>query len=115
MNIADLEKLGGLVSEEPVIRKISWTHFQGEEEKTEDFEAGIVRLSFSQIEEIQKQDTNKIKTAEFISLCVRFPDDNGRYEQRLTYEQACRLAPTLAYALSTAIVETNNLDHKTKK
>jgi hypothetical protein len=115
MNILELEKLGGLVSEEPVVQRVTWDRIDNGEQETVEFDVGVIRLSFTQIEKIQRMEAGRNKNAELIALCIKFGDGSGRYEQKLSYEQACRIEPTLALQLSYVIVEVNNLEQKTKK
>lgn len=101
MNIADLEKLGAFVS--PSLDKIpvEWKHIFDGEERVDKFDIYIKKLSFGGFDRIYDiSNKDKSTTALLISETVRLGEKG---EQSLTYDDADRLEPSLAFALNEAI------------
>jgi hypothetical protein len=111
MKAKELEKLGGFISSEPVIREIKWEREFNGEQKTEEFKIGVVRPAYAEMEKVLSMSEGS-RTAELISLCVRLGE---KLEEKITYEMACRLEPNLAAQFAIAVKSVNNLDEKEKK
>lgn len=115
MKKSDLVKVGGLISVEPVIVNTTWKRpVSGKDEELE-FDVGIIRPAFDEMERVLTIQDDKNRTATLISLCVRLEGDKGKFDQALTYDEACRLEWNLVKALVDAIKATNNIGNKEKK
>ncbi len=116
MNIADLEKLGAFVS--PTMDKIpvEWKHNVDGEERIDNFDIHIKKLSFGAFDRIYAiSNKDKSTTALLISESIRLGDKG---EQALSYEDAERLDPSLAFAINDAInkyVEAKQKEVKDQK
>lgn len=104
MNLRELKARGGLVSTLPIPKEIEWTHNDPDtgEEVTEKFTVGIVKVAFGVLERVWDAPDNHGKNATLISLTVDWAGE------RLSYEDAYQLDPTLAGELVKAIREVRN-------
>lgn len=84
-------------------------HFLNFEEHRE-FTIGVVRPAFDEMEKILTAKEGVSMTAQLISFCLRLEGKDGKHDQKLTYEQACRLEYNLAQAFVKSISEVNNLE-----
>lgn len=101
MNIKDLEKLGAFVSSSLEKIPVEWKHIVDGKEKVDKFNIFIKSLSFGGFDRIyHPSNKDKSSTALLISETVRF-GENG--EETISYEDADRLEPSLAFALNEAI------------
>lgn len=96
MKLSELKILGGVVGKEPQIVPVEWN---GNE-----FDVGILPLSYGKIESFQKQTDREFNTL-LISETVVLEDG-----ERMSYEDAFRLDPALAAVLLVAI----NAEHQKK-
>lgn len=105
MNLKDLKSKGGFVSSKPVEKKVVWTRKVDGEEVSDEFTVLIKPMSYGDIERIfvDPKDQERSRTAAMISDCVLLADG----KERLSYEDAYQLAPSLANALTKAINEVN--------
>lgn len=108
MDIKQLNSLGGFVSQVPKKVSKTWTH------NNEDFdiEFFVIKQSFGQVERIylsnNSDNTTRSRASELISEFIRLGKDGS---ERLTYEQAYSLEPSLAGVFMEAINE-NLLEKK---
>lgn len=101
MKLADIQSRGGFVSAEPVKKEIKWFS-DGQQHEGSVF---IVSPPFGEVDSAISQNTDtRSRSAHLISLYVRFGDHG---EEHITYEQAYNLAPSLGWALVTAINEAS--------
>lgn len=115
MKKSELVKVGGLISSEPVTVKAVWKRpVAGKDEELE-FSVGVIRPAFDEMEQVLIIKDDKNRTATLISLCIRLEGDKGKFDQKLTYEEACRLEWNLVSALVDAIKSVNNIGPKEKK
>lgn len=101
MKLSDIQAKGGFVSPTPVKKTIKWFS-DGEHHEGEVF---IVSPPFGEVDSAiaQNHDTRS-RSAHLISLYVRFGEHG---EEQMTYDQAYNLAPSLGWALVTAINEVS--------
>lgn len=97
MNLADLMAAGGIVPEELVERTVVWDGGTAT--------VHIKRLGYGEVEQeiLARKPEQTSNTAWLIAASVRL--DGGK--ERLTYDQAYRLDPSLFKALSVAVSEVN--------
>jgi endo-alpha-1,4-polygalactosaminidase (GH114 family) len=116
MRIADLRSKGAFVSTEPVKRTIEWTHQDAEsgEIVTDTFDVWVIHPSFGMIETAFKEEKSEIKSAQSaaIAACIRLGEDAT---ERLSYDDAYNLNPTLAQAMIAAINSTGAVPKKPKR
>lgn len=109
--INPLEAMGGFVSDKPVLKKVTWVNEEGDELSADVF---VVHMPIGEVramsEETDKSDRDIVLSS--ISRAIRFADAEGSPTVRLTYEQAAKLKPSLAYALLTVVTEVNNPPQK---
>jgi hypothetical protein len=112
MKVSELRELGGFISAEPVERTVTWTRTENGEEKSDSFSVLIRRQSFGSIEKLLlAENDDRSRSARFLSESVLLGDG----EERLTYEDAYRLAPSLAAVLIEAVAEVNGTGRDTAK
>lgn len=113
MNLEQLTKAGGIISDKPIKQQISWkrTTEEGEEEPLS-FDVYVVPLAYGDYERLYTPRSRGVDEgdaaeaehhslqSELISVCIRLGE---KADERLTYEQAYRLQPSLAHALIKAI------------
>lgn len=110
MKLSDLQARGGFVVGGLIPREIVWPHTIDGEEVTDIFTVFVERLSFGVIERAvnsmgnQRDDVDRSVSAALIAAAIRL-GDNG--EERLTYDQAYALNPSLAKLLANAVNEVN--------
>lgn len=80
-----------------------------------DFEIGVIRPAFDEMEQVLSNKNDKNMTATLISRCIRLEGDKGKHDQTLSYEEACRLEWNLASAMIDAIKGVNKLGVQEKK
>jgi hypothetical protein len=80
-----------------------------------DFDVGIIRPAFDEMEKVLTIQDDKSRTATLISLCIRLEGDKGKFDQALTYEEACRLEWNLVRTLVDSIKATNKIGITEKK
>jgi hypothetical protein len=109
MKLADLKAKGGCIDLTPVRKSVTWKHIdEGGEEVIDTFDVWVSRLSFGVIDRLSKlNSTERSSNAELIAASVRL-GDNG--EERLTYEIAYGLNPSLALELVRAVADVNKLN-----
>ena len=110
MNLKQLEEKGGLVSGEPVPKKVKWVRSDGE---IVEFDILVKPLSYGRLERIirdlksDEDDDDRSYNALVISECVVL--DEG---ERISYEDAYRMRPGLATAISNVVREVNGHEGK---
>lgn len=115
MKKSDLIKAGGLISAEPITVKAKWVRpVKGVDEELE-FNVGVIRPAFDEMERVLLIKDDKNRTATLISSCIRLEGDKGKFDHALTYDEACRLEWNLVSALVDAIKSINNIGTKEKK
>lgn len=100
MKLKDLEKAGGFVSADGERKSLTWKNREGQEFT---FDIFVKRTSYGLAERIALADDGESRGALSISECILF----GTAGERLTYEQAFALEPSLARVFMTAIREVN--------
>lgn len=98
MKLEQLIARGGFVSPEPVKVHVKWERPDPEtgETLTDEFDVFVMRRSFGSVERLFTNGDDKSKSALLLSECIRL-GENG--EERLSYEQAYQLDPSLASEL----------------
>lgn len=133
MNLEQLRDSGGLVSEQPVKTEITWRRETEEgEQETITCDIHVVRLGYGDYERLFiplqqhlakkgdgqqdedgpqhfDEDSRRSLNAELIALSVRLGDE---VNERLTYDMAYRLVPSLATAMLGAIHRVNRSSKK---
>jgi hypothetical protein len=121
MDLNQLRELGGILSAEPIPKEISWKRKGADGAEVETvFTVHVVRQSFGAIESIFKArakvaqvggagDTpeERSQAAEFICMAIRFGEDG---QERISYQDAYQLDPTLAHAIINAANEVNQVN-----
>ncbi len=108
MNLADLKGKGGFVSSKPVKKEVVWKRKVDGAEVEDSFTIHVRPMSYGDIERIfiDPKDEDRSRTAALLSESVLLGDDG---KERLTYQDAYQLAPSLAAALSKVVSEVNAL------
>jgi hypothetical protein len=102
MDLAELQKIGGFVPSEPVKVKVDWNPPEGEPVS---FDVHVRKLSAGALERLWVDTrTDQSSSATMISTAVLLGD---KADQRLTYDQAFQLEPSLATALLEAVDQVN--------
>lgn len=113
MNLKQLKEKGGFVAALPVAKEITWKHQdESGEEVTDVFTVHILKQSFGSIERLFIGPDDRSKSAAFIAECIRL-GENG--EEKMSYEDAYQLDPSLAGALVAAANEVNGTGNKAPK
>src|SRR5690625_5149160 len=100
MKLTDLEKKGGIVSDELVKRKAKWNG--------DDIEFYVRMLSFGDIDRTYNGgDLDASQAATLISKSVRLGDDGS---EKLTYDQAYSLTPALATIFAEHVMQVNGVN-----
>lgn len=101
MDLKELQAQGGFVDDKPVKESVTWTRGDGEKIS---FDVHVVRQPFGVVDEVLKTTDGRSQSARMISNCIRLGKEG---KDRLTYEQAFALDPTLAFSLIAAINRVN--------
>lgn len=101
MNLKQLKEQGGFVDDKPAKEHVTWTRGDGEKIS---FDVHVVRQPFGVVDEVLKTSDGRSQSARMISNCIRLGDDG---KERLTYDDAFGLDPTLAFCLIAAINRVN--------
>jgi len=109
MSIAGLKKIGGVLTGQAIERNIKWTNVDDDGKKTEhEFTVGVVKLGLAATERIwapvQNGDEERSSWAMLICETIRLGD---KFDERISYEDACNLNPSLFSALSEAANSVN--------
>lgn len=107
MNLTELMKAGGFVSEVPVKKEIVWKRKtdDGVESETT-FDVFVRRQSFGAIEAIYGNEADRSKMARYICESIRLGDKGV---DEIPYEKAVMLDPGLGTLLVKAINEVNGI------
>lgn len=103
MKLSDIRAKGGFVSTEPVKKTIKWFS-DGEQHEGQVF---IVSPPFGEVDSAISQNEDnrsRSRSAHLISIYVRFGEEG---DEQMTYAEAYGLAPSLGWALVTAINEAS--------
>jgi len=103
ISIDQLQQQGGFVDETPVEKTIQWKPPGAK--KAVSSTIMVARQSFGEVEESLNDVAERRGGAQMISMCVRLGADG---KERLSYEQAYNLHPSLAWAMVKAINEVNS-------
>jgi hypothetical protein len=104
MKLQELRELGGFVPVEPVERTVTWTRTINGEEKSDSFTVLVKRQSFGTIERLLlTENDDRSRSARFLAESILLGDG----KDRLSYEDAYRLEPSLAAALIDAVNAVN--------
>lgn len=109
MNLEELKRRGAFVSAAPVPKEVSWTHVVDGEEVTDTFTIHVRRRSYGSVERVlaaSMSDDGRSMSAAFIAESLLLGDDGS---ERISYEDAYQLDPSLAAVLVDAINEVNGL------
>lgn len=106
MNLAELKARGGFVSGALVKKEVSWTHMDpvSGDQITDTFTIHVRRLAYGDIERIflGGEDGERSRSAAVIAARVLLGE---KADERLSYEEAFQLEPSLAAALTDAIAK----------
>lgn len=107
MNLKELQKIGFVDANDLIPVKRVWSH-KGEELEVDFF---IVRQSYIEAERIYKisSDEDKSSVCQLISSMIRLGKDG---KEKLTYENAEKLVPSLAMLFIDAINEVTKNEKK---
>ncbi len=113
MKLAELEARGGMVDPTLVKKNITWKR-KDEDGKSEElnFDIFVRKNSFGIIDSQLRTQDERSKSALLISNGIRLGDDG---EEAISYEQAYRLDPALAYTMVQAFMEVNKLGEAAPK
>jgi len=110
LDVSILKDNGGIVSNVPVKKTLTWKRVDDEGEEVEEkFHVFVVRQSFGFVEKLFISDDDKSRSAKFISEAIRLGKSG---KQRLSYEEAYQLHPTLAQEMVRVINEVNGVTSK---
>jgi hypothetical protein len=102
MDFAELQKIGGFVPSEPLKTDVTWTPPEGDQVT---FAVHVKRLSAGALERLWSENRkDRSHSAALIADAVTLGEKG---EERLSYEQAFQLAPSLATALLDCIDRIN--------
>lgn len=108
MDLQQLRDIGGLVSQTPVTKEITWTPPEKDGVKQEEviFTVRVKKLSFGMVERLWSavETEDRSNMAAIISASILLGDEG---EERFSYEDAFQLEPGLARSLMVAIGEVN--------
>ena len=110
MDLKQLQELGGFVPRAPIKRPMKWQPLNDDGTPKGDeltFDVFIRRLSFGKLEMLfdeKHQPLDRARMSAYIADAVSLGDDG---KQRISYQQAMELDPTLATVLMSAIGEVN--------
>jgi hypothetical protein len=106
MDLRELKAKGGFVSAEPVPVEVTWKH--GKDADT--FTVHVVKQSFGAVESLFKTTDDRSRSASFIAAAIRLGDG----KERMSYDDAYALDPSLATVMVEAINKVNGTDEKVK-
>ena len=113
MKLAELEARGGMVDRSLVKKNITWKRVDADgKEDLVDFDIFIRKNSFGIIDSQLRVSDERSKSAQLISNGIMLGDDG---EEAITYDQAFRLEPTLAYQMVQAFMEVNKIGQSAPK
>ena len=103
--LGDLKKIGGVLTGKAVARTITWA-IEDDDGKEQEytFIVGIVKLGVAATERIYGASEDKSRWALMIHESVRL---GKGFEERIPYEDACNLAPSLFAALAQEAAKVN--------
>lgn len=105
MKFSDLQQNGAFLDAVPVTKSVTWTREDGE---AFTFDVGIRRMSMGDWERVMvHEDSEKSASARILSTVLVLEGGD-----RLTYDQAYQLHPTLARVLLDAHNEVNRRPEK---
>ena len=107
MDLQQLRDIGGLVSQTPVTKEITWTppDKDGVAQEPVIFTVRVKKLSFGMVERMWAVDIeDRSNMATVVSASILLGTEG---EERFSYEDAFQLEPGLARSLMTAIGEVN--------
>jgi hypothetical protein len=99
MDLRELKAKGGFVSAEPVPVEVTWKHGKD----TDTFTVHVVKQSFGAMEGMFEAATDRSRAATFIAACIRLGDG----KERMSYDDAYALDPSLATVMVEAINKVN--------
>jgi hypothetical protein len=111
MDLKQLQELGGFVPKLPIKRPVTWQPVNDDGTPKGDeltFDVFIRKLSFGALERLfdDKQPIDRQRMSAYIADAVSLGDEG---KQRISYQQAMELEPTLATALMNAVGEVNSV------
>lgn len=104
MDLKELTAKGGFVASEPVKKEVEWVKTVDGQEETIKFDVFVKRHSFGVIEKFFSGGEDKSKAAAYIAESILMGE---KANQRMTYDQAFQLDPTLASCFIKVINEVN--------
>lgn len=105
INLAQLKQIGGVLTGQAVERPVKWTTTDDEGKKVEhEFLVGVVKLGIAATERIWGQAESNSRWATMIHETIRLGEG---FKDRIGYDDACNLDPSLFAALSEAANSVN--------
>jgi hypothetical protein len=111
MNLKELKEKGGFVDSSLVKKAAVWEHDVDGEAAKDEVSFFVRRLAFGDIEKMLTGETDKSRTAELIAESIRLGEKG---KERLTYDDAYQLEPTLAKVFADAIREVNEMGKRSR-
>lgn len=103
MDLKQLKDRGGIVPSDLVKKAVEWDH-NGE---LVTFDVFVKRLSFGDVERVLEEEARgKNRVANLIAASIRLGEEGN---ERLSYDEAFQLTPSLAKVFATAVSEVNEL------
>jgi hypothetical protein len=100
MDLQWLRDNGGIVPQTPVTREVSWTHPGPDgQDVTDTFTVRVKKLSAGAIERLYAESGKRTRTSYSATMIAETIVLGEEGDERLTYEQAFDLDPTLAEVL----------------
>jgi hypothetical protein len=117
MDLKQLQELGGFVPKAPIKRSVKWQPLNEDGTPKGDelqFDIFIRKLSFGSLERLfdDKQPMDRARMSAYIADAVCLGEGG---KQRLSYQQAFDLEPTLATAFMSAVGEVNGVKKEEAK
>jgi len=117
MKLSDLKSLGGFVDPVPVKKELTWDRIGPDGKDASDvFTVHIRRLGFGLVERTLKDDPlepDRSRTARIIAEAVLLGDAPNF--ERISYEDAFNLEPSLAMLFTKAIQEVTRKGEEAKR
>lgn len=105
LDLVKLNQIGGLITGKATPRLVKWTTTDDAgNEVTYEFTVGVVKLGLAATERLWAAPEGESRWARMINETIRLGED---FKQRISYEDACRLEPSLFNALSTESSKVN--------